>query len=118
MQAQIDLPESSMCLGEDERSRQMMDMVKSKKLIWLVARLFALFISPPAAITARRRTKSIGRHAHARRAVAEFLSGLDDEDPNADRKPPKVISPTDNVSPHRPPRNLLILTRLSPRWVA
>jgi hypothetical protein len=25
---------------------QMMDMVKSKKLIWLVARLFALFISP------------------------------------------------------------------------
>ena len=29
------------------------------------------------------------------RAVAEFLSGLDDEDPDADRKPPKVISPTD-----------------------
>jgi hypothetical protein len=26
------------------------------------------------------------------RAVAEFLSGLDDEDPDADRKPPKVIS--------------------------
>jgi hypothetical protein len=46
MQAQIDLPESSMCLDEDERSRQLMDMVKSKKLIWLVARLFALFISP------------------------------------------------------------------------
>ena len=32
------------------------------------------------------------------RAVAEFLSGLDDEDPNADRKPPKVISPTDPCS--------------------
>ena len=32
------------------------------------------------------------------RAVSEFLSGLDDEDPNADRKPPKVISPTDPCS--------------------
>jgi transposase len=32
------------------------------------------------------------------RAVAEFLSGLDDEDPTADRKPPKVISPTDPCS--------------------
>ena len=32
------------------------------------------------------------------RAVAEFLSGLDDEDPDADRKPPKVISPTDPCS--------------------
>jgi hypothetical protein len=32
------------------------------------------------------------------RAVAEFLSGLDDEDPGADRKPPKVISPTDPCS--------------------
>jgi IS5 family transposase len=32
------------------------------------------------------------------RAVAEFLSGLDDEDPNADRKLPKVISPTDPCS--------------------
>ena len=32
------------------------------------------------------------------RAVAEFLSGLDDEDPNADRKPPKVILPTDPCS--------------------
>ena len=31
------------------------------------------------------------------RAVAEFLSGLDDEVANADRKPPKVISPTDCV---------------------
>jgi Transposase domain (DUF772) len=29
------------------------------------------------------------------RAVAEFLSGLDNEDPDADRKPPKVTSPTD-----------------------
>jgi hypothetical protein len=32
------------------------------------------------------------------RAVAEFLSGLDDEDPDADRKPPKMISPTDPCS--------------------
>src|SRR6185503_1315206 len=32
------------------------------------------------------------------RAVAEFLSGLDDEVANADRKPPKVISPTDPCS--------------------
>jgi transposase len=32
------------------------------------------------------------------RAVAEFLSGLDDEDPDADRKSPKVISPTDPCS--------------------
>jgi hypothetical protein len=29
------------------------------------------------------------------RAVAEFLSGLDDEEPEVDRKLPKVISPTD-----------------------
>jgi transposase len=32
------------------------------------------------------------------RAVVEFLSGLDDEDPNADRNLPKVISPTDPCS--------------------
>ena len=32
------------------------------------------------------------------RAVSEFLSGLDDEDSNADRKLPKVISPTDPCS--------------------
>ncbi len=32
------------------------------------------------------------------RAVVEFLSGLDDDDPNADRKVPKVISPTDPCS--------------------
>jgi hypothetical protein len=32
------------------------------------------------------------------RAVAEFLSGLDDEEPDAERKPPKVISPTDPCS--------------------
>ena len=32
------------------------------------------------------------------RAVVEFLSGLDDEDSDADRKPPKVISPTDPCS--------------------
>ena len=32
------------------------------------------------------------------RAVAEFLSGLDDEVARADRKPPKVISPTDPCS--------------------
>jgi transposase len=32
------------------------------------------------------------------RAVAAFLSGLDDEDPGADRKPPKVISPADPCS--------------------
>jgi hypothetical protein len=32
------------------------------------------------------------------RAVVEFLSGLDDDDSNADRKLPKVISPTDPCS--------------------
>jgi transposase len=32
------------------------------------------------------------------RAVSEFLAGLDDEDPNADRTPPRVISPTDPCS--------------------
>jgi len=32
------------------------------------------------------------------RAVAEFLAGLKDEEPTADRKPPKVISPTDPCS--------------------
>ena len=32
------------------------------------------------------------------RAVVEFLSGLDDSDPDADRKIPKVISPTDPCS--------------------
>ncbi len=32
------------------------------------------------------------------RAVEEFLSGLDDEGPNAERKIPKVISPTDPCS--------------------
>ena len=33
------------------------------------------------------------------RAVAEFLSGLDDDqDVSADRSPPKVISPTDQCS--------------------
>jgi transposase len=32
------------------------------------------------------------------RAAAEFLAGLDDEDPDADRKLPKVISPTDPCS--------------------
>ncbi len=32
------------------------------------------------------------------RAVAEFLGALDDEDPNADRKLPKVLSPVDPCS--------------------
>jgi transposase len=32
------------------------------------------------------------------RAVSEFLAGLGDEHPNADRTPPKVISPTDPCS--------------------
>jgi len=32
------------------------------------------------------------------RAVGEFLSGLENEELNADRKPPKVISPTDPCS--------------------
>jgi transposase len=32
------------------------------------------------------------------RAVVEFLSGLDDEDSDGDRKPPKVISPVDPCS--------------------
>src|SRR6202007_3416845 len=29
------------------------------------------------------------------RAVSQFLAGLDDEDPSADRTPPRVISPAD-----------------------
>src|ERR1017187_7988593 len=32
------------------------------------------------------------------RAAAEFLAGLDDEDPDANRTPPKVISPVDPCS--------------------
>ena len=32
------------------------------------------------------------------RAVAEFLTALDDEDADADRKPPKVVSPVDPCS--------------------
>ena len=32
------------------------------------------------------------------RAAAEFLAGLDDEDPNANRKPPKLVSPSDPCS--------------------
>ena len=32
------------------------------------------------------------------RAAEEFLAGLDDEDPDANRKPPKVISPVDPCS--------------------
>jgi len=32
------------------------------------------------------------------RAAAEFLGGLDDEDPHANRKPPKLISPSDPCS--------------------
>jgi transposase len=32
------------------------------------------------------------------RAAVEFLAGLDDEDPDANRKPPKVISPIDPCS--------------------
>ena len=32
------------------------------------------------------------------RAVGEFLADLDDQEPNADRKTPKVISPTDPCS--------------------
>jgi transposase len=32
------------------------------------------------------------------RAAAEFLAGLDEDDPDADRKPPKVISPVDPCS--------------------
>ena len=35
---------------------------------------------------------------HQTRAVTEFLTAIDDEDPNADRKLPKVISPTDPCS--------------------
>src|SRR5450432_2500806 len=35
---------------------------------------------------------------HQTRAAEEFLAGLDDEDPGADRKPPKLISPTDPCS--------------------
>jgi hypothetical protein len=47
------------------------------------------------------RSRAHDEDAHGRRqtrAVAEFLSGLDDEDLNEDRKLPKVISPTDPCS--------------------
>src|SRR5476649_1838208 len=40
------------------------------------------------------------------RAVAEFLGALDDEDPDADRKVPKVISPVDPCSALRPPAEI------------
>jgi transposase len=36
--------------------------------------------------------------ARQTRAVIEFLSALDDDDPNADRKLPKVVSPVDPCS--------------------
>src|SRR5439155_1237944 len=36
--------------------------------------------------------------ARQTRAVAEFLTAIEDDDPNADRKLPKVISPTDPCS--------------------
>ncbi len=32
------------------------------------------------------------------RAAAEFLAGLDDDDPDVDHKPPKLISPSDPCS--------------------
>jgi hypothetical protein len=35
------------------------------------------------------------RRGRQTQAVAEFLGALDDEDPDADRKLPKVISPVD-----------------------
>jgi hypothetical protein len=35
---------------------------------------------------------------HQTRAVAEFLTAVDDEDGDADRKLPKVISPVDSCS--------------------
>jgi hypothetical protein len=38
------------------------------------------------------------REVQASRAVAEFLGALDDDDPTADRKPPKVISLSDPCS--------------------
>jgi len=40
------------------------------------------------------------------RAVAEFLGALDDEDPDADRKVPKAISPVDPCSGPRKPINV------------
>ena len=54
----------------------------------------------PAAITARRRRRSRGRSPNARRAqLRGILAGLDvDAQPNPDRKPPKVISPSDPCS--------------------
>jgi len=50
-----------------------------------------------AAITARRRTRSIGQDLRQTRTVAGPV-GLNDEDPDANRKPPKAISPTDPCS--------------------
>ena len=50
----------------------------------------------PAAITAKHRARLIGQCPNVRHGrVAEFLSGLDNEDTEADRKLPKVISLSD-----------------------
>jgi CheY-like chemotaxis protein len=53
----------------------------------------------PAVIMARFQARLTGRHPQRQtRAVAEFLTALDDEGADADRKPPKVISPVDPCS--------------------
>ena len=52
-----------------------------------------------AAITAKLRARSIGRDLSARRVrSSSSCSSFDDENPDADRKLPKVISPTDPCS--------------------
>ena len=53
----------------------------------------------PAAITARPPDEiDWSLPERQTRAAAEFLAGLDDEDPDANRKLPKVISPVDPCS--------------------
>ena len=53
----------------------------------------------PVVIAARLPMRSIGLHPSGRRRqAAKFLAGLDDEDLDANRKPPKVISPSDPCS--------------------
>ena len=63
-----------------------------------IASLMTEHQAPPVTIVSRRLLSFERADATATRAAAEFLAGLDDEDPDADRKPPKLISPSDPCS--------------------
>ena len=53
----------------------------------------------PVVTMARHPTRLFGLSQNVRRAVREYLAGLEAEnEPNPDRKPPKVISPSDPCS--------------------